>query len=134
MVNNKEQSLNDVFHSLSDPTRRAMLLRLTQGKCNVSELPNPHKISKAAISKHLSILHRAKLVEKHKDGRVTHCSANLHNLAQVYELLDQLGHFWRAQLDSLEEFLTKPNKMETTYDTRKQRTQTSNKKGDSRKT
>jgi DNA-binding transcriptional ArsR family regulator len=115
MVNNNEQRLNDIFGALSDPTRRAILARLAQGQCMVSHLPNPHSISKAAISKHLKILERANLLERQKDGRVILCSTDLRSLDPALQLLGELGNFWNGRLDALEQHL-KINKTKESRD------------------
>ena len=112
MVNNASYDLDVVFHALSDQTRRAMLERLVRGQCNVSELPNPHGVSKAAISKHLAVLHQARLIEKERSGRKISCSANLDALDPAILLLERLGQFWRGQLDSLERFFEKQHREE----------------------
>jgi len=102
MVNNKDRQLDFVLYALSDATRRSMLAQLAQKECCVSELADPHDMSMAAISKHLKILAKAKFVQKTKDGRNFRCRANLKPLDPVYGLLEELGSFWRNQLDALE--------------------------------
>lgn len=133
MVNNYDHKLDNIFHALSDPTRRAMLTRLVQGHCKVSELPNPQKVSKAAISKHLNILHRANLVEKQKDGRITRCSPSPNSLDPVLHLLEELGVFWRDQLGSLERYFKEDFSKETKNANNKgSNSKTRNKKGNIR--
>lgn len=135
MVNNKDRHLNDVFIALSDSTRRAMLAHLAKGQCNVSELPNPYKVSKAAISKHLKILHRAKLVDKNKCGREIQCNANLKSLDQAQQLLENLGQYWQTQLNSLEEYFNKKTEKETKDEhSNKRPSKLNDKKNNKRKT
>ena len=64
-----EYDLNRVFHALGDPTRRAILNRLTEGEATVSQLSRPFDLSFAAISKHLGVLERAGLVTRKTRGR-----------------------------------------------------------------
>ncbi len=65
--------LNAVFSALADPTRRAIVIRLTEGEASVSELAEPFDVSLPAVTKHLAVLERAGLLEHHKEGRVRHC-------------------------------------------------------------
>lgn len=106
MVNNQELQLDRIFQALSDSTRRAMLAEVARGECMVSRLPNPARLSKAAISKHLNILERADLVERHREGRTIRCVANLKPIDGAVKLLEGLGEFWRARLDALDKYLT----------------------------
>lgn len=105
MVANSENDLDLAFHALSDRTRRSMLNRLVRGECSVSELAEPFDLTLAGVSKHLKVLEQARLVEKVKEGRTIRCKANLRSLEPVTALLEELGEFWRGQLDSLERFL-----------------------------
>lgn len=105
MVNNYSSQIDLIFHSLSDPTRRAILIELSKAALTVSELARPHEQSLAGISKHLKVLEEAELIKKNKQGRVITCEANLAPLKQVEEVLEELGAYWRGRLDSLENFL-----------------------------
>ena len=138
MVEYSMSTLDLTLRALADPTRRAMLTRISQGECTVSELAEPFDMSLAAASKHIQVLERAKFVEKYKAGRVITCRATLSPLAEVMELLEELGRYWNRQLDSLEEYLASEDKKkganngkktkrnttsvsDSTYDTRKKR-------------
>jgi DNA-binding transcriptional ArsR family regulator len=105
MVNDSDATLDLVFHALSDSTRRSMLAQLVRKERSVSELAKPYRMSLAGVSKHLKVLEEARVVEKIREGRTFRCRANLKPLDEVSELLEELGMFWRAQLDSLEAFL-----------------------------
>ena len=109
MVKYSTERLDTIFKALSDSTRRAMLAQLAQGEMGVTELARPHKMSLAAVSKHLKVLESAEFVEKSKEGRNYRCRANLEPLAAVTSVLEELGAFWRGQLDSLEAFISKSN-------------------------
>jgi DNA-binding transcriptional ArsR family regulator len=106
MVNNQERQLDFILYALSDSTRRSMLAQLAKKEASVTELAAPHDMSLAAISKHLKILAKAKFVEKTKEGRSFRCRANLKPLDPIFGLLEELGHFWRDQLDALDQFLS----------------------------
>ncbi len=105
MVKHKEEQLNLVLKALSDPTRRAILSKLARGERGVSELALPFQMSLAAISKHLKVLEAAQFVQKTKHGRNFTCRANLKPLSAVKDLLEELGSFWRMQLDALDMFV-----------------------------
>ena len=73
MVKYSVGSLDLLFAALADPTRRAILIRLTQGEATVTELAAPFAISLPAISKHLRVLARSGLIVRQKDGRLRRC-------------------------------------------------------------
>src|SRR4051812_49947394 len=73
VTNKREQTLNRVFGALADPTRRAILARLSRGEATVGELSEPFDISRPAISKHLDVLEQAGLVHRIPDGRGNRC-------------------------------------------------------------
>lgn len=106
MVKYAEDRLSSIFQALSDPTRRAMLARLAQQELTVTALAAPYDMSLAAVSKHLKVLEGADIVKKVREGRTFRCRADLAPLAEVTKLLDQLGAFWRTNLEALEDFLS----------------------------
>src|ERR1700722_14478459 len=73
MVYYQSALLDNTFAALSDPTRRGILARLSQGETSISDLAAPYDMSLPAVSKHLRVLERAQLVERRKDGRVHRC-------------------------------------------------------------
>ena len=73
MVNYTEKALNNTFAALADPTRRAILKRLSFGDSSVTALAEPFDVSLPAISKQLRVLERAGLLTQQKDGRVRRC-------------------------------------------------------------
>jgi len=101
----KDISLDATFGALSDPTRRAIVQRLTKGDASVGELAEPFDMSLPAISKHLTVLERAGLVERTKEGRTRRCRLVDEPMREVLEWIASYGHFWEGQLDSLERFL-----------------------------
>jgi len=105
MINIQQSELDDVFHALADSTRRALLEKMSQGKSAISELAEPFDMSLTAISKHLKVLERAKLVTRQKKGRTYHCYLNAEAMVSASEWLAHYHQFWECRLDSLEDFL-----------------------------
>ena len=97
-----EHNLNNVFHALADPTRRALLDRLAAGEANVSLLSQPFDLSLAAVSKHLGVLERAGLVTREARGRERVCRINPAALADARAWLEFHQRFWTERLDVLE--------------------------------
>jgi DNA-binding transcriptional ArsR family regulator len=98
--------LDQVFGALADPTRREILGRLAEGERTVSELAEPFEMSLPAISKHLSVLERAGLISRERQGRVRRCTLEPEPLADALEWIAAYGRFWEERLDSLERLLT----------------------------
>ena len=99
---------NPVFRALADPTRRAIFEELTrQGEQTVHALTRYARVSQPAVSKHLSVLKRAKLVRHRHEGRETHYCAQPDALAPMVDWLDQYGAFWRDRFDMLEDLLNR---------------------------
>jgi len=106
MVNSSPAQLDRVFHALSDPTRRAMLARLSKGEATVSTLAAPFQTSLPAISKHLRVLEEAGLVKRDVRGREHHCSLEPRPLKTAAEWIEYHQRFWETRLDALEDLLT----------------------------
>jgi DNA-binding transcriptional ArsR family regulator len=104
MVNNQ---LNVVFHSLSDPTRRDIVRRVSDRQMSVGELVTAYDMSFPAISKHLKVLEQAQLIAKHKDGRVVYISLNLDTLQQVDVYMDRYRRIWEERFNKLDELIRK---------------------------
>ena len=102
----KPASRNHVFRALSDPTRRSIFEDLTRrGEQTVHALTRHAGVSQPAVSKHLTVLKRAKLVRHRRQGRETHYSAQPDALAPVVDWLNLYGAFWRDRFDRLETLL-----------------------------
>lgn len=104
MVNN-QAVLDHVFHALSDPTRRAIVERLTRGPASVSELAAPMDMSLAAVMQHLQVLEDSRLVRTQKQGRVRTCTVDPEVLARAEAWLTGRRTFWETQFDRLGEML-----------------------------
>jgi DNA-binding transcriptional ArsR family regulator len=99
--------LSTVFAALADPTRRAILERLSDGDATVGELAAPFDMSLPAISKHLAVLERAGLVAKSREGQRRYCRITATPLRSVTTWLDDYRRHWEANLDSLDAYLTR---------------------------
>ena len=97
--------LSSTFSALADPTRRAILGKLTRGEKSVSELAKPFKMSMPAVSKHLKVLERAGLIERSRDAQWRPCRLKPRRLKAASEWLDGYRQFWEQSLDRLEAYL-----------------------------
>ena len=93
--------LDAVFMALADPTRRAIVTRLSRGERSVSELAEPFDVSLPAVTKHLRMLERAGLLEHHKVGRVRWCRLVPEAMREADEWIAHYRVFWDRRLDSL---------------------------------
>ena len=102
---------DNVFRALADPTRRAIFERLARdGEQTVHALTGRAGVSQPAVSKHLTVLKRAKLVRHRREGRETHYSAQPQALAPLVDWMSVYGAFWRDRFDQLENLLKRMEK------------------------
>jgi DNA-binding transcriptional ArsR family regulator len=102
---------NYVFRALADPTRRALFEELTRrGEQTVHALTHYAGVSQPAVSKHLTVLKRARLVRHRREGRETHYRAEPDALAPMVDWLNHYGAFWRERFDQLESLLERMDK------------------------
>ena len=94
-------SLDDIFGALADPTRRAIVARLSQGDATVSQLAQPFDVSLPAVTKHLVVLERAGLLLRRKEGRVRRCTLVVTPMATAQDWLATYGAFWNRRFDAL---------------------------------
>src|SRR5579872_4425357 len=101
--------LSQTFQALADPTRRAILARLSKGEASVSELAKPflRTMSLPADTKHLKVLERAGLVTKTRDAQWRPCRLNGAPIKLAVDWMAQYRAFWEESLDRLEEYLKK---------------------------
>ena len=99
--------LSTSFAALADPTRRAILERLAQGDATVGELAEPVRMTMPAISKHLSVLERAGLITKSRDGQRRNCRITATPLKNATSWLNEYRRHWEANLESLDAYLTR---------------------------
>src|ERR1700755_281275 len=102
-----QDTLSLTFGALADPTRRAMLARLSKGEANVSSLAKPFlkDMSLPAITKHLKVLEKAGLITKTKEAQWRPCKLNGSRLKDVADWTEHYRKFWEESFDRLEEYL-----------------------------
>jgi DNA-binding transcriptional ArsR family regulator len=112
----RHDHLSRTFAALSDPTRRAMLARLSLGEANVSELARPFlgEMTLPAVTKHLKVLEKAGLVTKTRDAQWRPCRLNGAPLKEVSDWMETYRTFWEESLDRLEEYLATVTMKKTT--------------------
>ena len=99
------QSLDQVFQALADPTRRGMLARLSRAPASVSELAAPYRMSLPAVMQHLQLLEASGLVRSEKSGRVRTCRLEPKALATAESWIAEQRALWEGRLDRLEDYL-----------------------------
>ncbi|WP_243063442.1 helix-turn-helix transcriptional regulator [Humibacter sp. RRB41] len=97
--------LDDVFHALADPSRRAIVERLAEGEASVSELARPLPMSLPAVIQHLQVLEASGLVSSTKAGRVRTCRLDLDALDRAQSWFQARRADWNQRLDRLGEYL-----------------------------
>ena len=97
--------LSATFAALADPTRRAILARLTQGETSVGDLAEPFDMSLPAVSKHLKVLERAGLVSRGRDAQRRPCRLAAAPLHEIADWVATYRRFWEQRLDRLEDYL-----------------------------
>ena len=100
-----EHHLNATFLALADPTRRAILARLASGDATVMELAEPFDMSQPAISKHLKILERARLISRGRDAQRRPCRLDAKPLEEATQWLENYRASWEASFQRLDALL-----------------------------
>ncbi len=113
--------LSTTFAALADPTRRAILARLTSGEASVTELAEPFDMSMPAISKHLKVLERAGLIARSREAQWRPCRLDAGPLKEVARWVEHYRRFWDQSFDRLDEYLHKLQSKEKKTHDRKQR-------------
>ena|SRR6516162_11746968 len=98
-------NIDRVFHALGDPTRRAIVERLSEGPLSVSRLAKPLEITVAAVVQHLQVLEKSGLVHTEKVGRVRTCRMESSGLSVAEQWIDERRSLWEKRLDRLGQFL-----------------------------
>jgi len=93
--------LSTVFAALADPTRRAILQRLTEGDARVADLAEPFAMSQPAVSKHLRVLEDAGLISRSKIATARYSHLEAENLKEATEYMERYRRFWTANFDRL---------------------------------
>lgn len=99
--------LSQTFAALADPTRRALLARLSEGEAHVSDLAKPFlaEMSLPAITKHIQVLEKAGLITKARDAQFRPCKLNQEAFHGVAEWMEQYRIYWEASFDRLDAYL-----------------------------
>jgi DNA-binding transcriptional ArsR family regulator len=99
--------LSRTFSALADPTRRAILRRLSAGEASVSDLAEPFDMSLPAVSKHLQVLERAGLISRSREAQWRRAQLRAAPLSHAAEWIDGYRSFWENSFDSLDDHLNK---------------------------
>ncbi len=111
--------LSATFAALADPTRRAILARLTFGELSVGELARPFKISGPAITKHLKVLQRVGLITRGRHAQWRPCRLETKPLKEVADWVEEYRRFWDQSFDRLDEYLAEIQKKGKKHDPKK---------------
>jgi len=104
--------LSATFAALADPTRRAILARLTAGEASVGEIAEPFDMSLPAVSKHLKVLEHAGLIARTREAQWRPCRLDAGPLKDVAAWVDHYRHFWEESFDRLDDYLRELQKKE----------------------
>ncbi len=108
--------LSTTFAALADPTRRAILAKLSLGQAAVTELAKPFDMSLPAVSKHLKVLERAGLIARGRDAQWRPCQLAAGPLRIAAEWIDDYRRFWTESFDRLDDYLAELKRREKKHD------------------
>ncbi len=97
--------LSQVFSALADPTRRAILARLSKGEASVNEIAEPFDITLPAVSKHLKVLEKAGLIERTRSAQYRPCRLQAAPLRDAAHWIDHYRQDWEESFDRLDAYL-----------------------------
>ena len=100
-----DEQLDAIFTALAHPARRAMLAQLGKGEATVGELARPFEMSLPAITKHLKVLERAKLISRSKNAQWRPCKLEAAPLIAASDWIEDQRKVWESRLDRLEDYL-----------------------------
>jgi DNA-binding transcriptional ArsR family regulator len=100
-----EDNLTSIFAALADPTRRAILARLANGDASVTELAEPFAMSMPAVSKHLKVLERARLIGRGREAQSRPCRLEPEALKEAAGWIEKYRRFWEESFERLDEYL-----------------------------
>src|SRR5579872_1028549 len=115
-------ALSTTLAALADPTRRAILARLTAGETSVTELAEPFDVSMPAVSKHLKVLERAGLIVRQRSAQWRPCKLQAAPLKEVADWVEGYRRFWLESFDRLDEHLRTLKRKGSTRGRRQERT------------
>lgn len=102
--------LSETLSALADPTRRAILERLSRGAATVNEIAEPFDISLPAVSRHLKVLESAGLISRSREAQWRPCTLETHELKRVDEWLDHYRRFWSGGFDKMDAYIAELKK------------------------
>src|SRR3982750_3052578 len=105
MVESRSERLDHVFRALAHPARRAILRRIAREEQSITELAAPFDMSLEAVSKHVQVLERARLLRRTRRGRVHRCRLGPAPLRDAAKVLAELSGVWNRRFDALEKLL-----------------------------
>jgi DNA-binding transcriptional ArsR family regulator len=100
-------TLSTTLFAIADPTRRAILARLSKGEASVTELAEPFDMTMPAVTKHLKVLERAGLIARSREAQWRPCTLKAERLKAVADWADEYRRFWEESFDRLDEYLKK---------------------------
>jgi DNA-binding transcriptional ArsR family regulator len=103
-------TLSTTFFALADPTRRAILTRLSRGETSVKELIRPLRISGPAVTKHLKILERSGLISRSRHAQWRPCKIEAAPLQEVATWVEHYRAYWEGSFDRLDDYLREMQK------------------------
>jgi len=108
-MHRKKPDIDRVFHALGDPSRRAIVEKLSEGPLSVSRLAEPLDITLAAVVQHLQVLEESGLVQTEKVGRVRTCRIEPAGLSVAEQWIGDRRSMWERRFDRLGELLAEPD-------------------------
>jgi DNA-binding transcriptional ArsR family regulator len=102
--------LSETLSALADPTRRAILERLSRGPASVNEIAEPFDISLPAISRHLKVLESAGLISRGREAQWRPCQLEADALKRVDDWLEHYRRFWTGSFDKMDAYIAKLKK------------------------
>lgn len=115
-MDNYSAALDNVFHALADPTRRAVIHRLGEGPASVSELAEPFDMALPSFMKHIYVLEDSGLIQSKKIGRVRTCQINPNKLVAAEAWIAEQRAWWEGRSDRLVDYVEKLNSQEKQND------------------
>ena len=104
-MENYSTSLNNVFHALADPTRRAVIAKLGGGSASIKELAEPFGLGLPTFLKHIKVLESSGLIASEKVGRVRTCKLHRANLSKAEKWFDEQRKAWESRYNNLDNLL-----------------------------
>jgi DNA-binding transcriptional ArsR family regulator len=105
--------LSAVFSALADPTRRAILARLSEGDASVGELAEPFDLALPTVSRHIDVLEEAGLIQRHRKAQWRRCEFKREPLLAANEWINRYVAFWEGRIDALAKLVEEPTKKDS---------------------